>query len=274
MVDATIQQERCDFYVYVIFRPDGTPCYVGKGTGGRWKDHVKRSHNKALKAIHSASGGDLPIVKVRNWITEKESFETEMRLIVAIGRANLGDGPLVNLTDGGDGVSGYIPTKKEIERRRRAFLGNTYSKGRKKTPEEIEARRLFKHSPETRAKIGAAQLGKKYSPDIRAKMSAAKLGWKPSPEAIAKTRAANLGRKHSPETREKVRAAKLGGKYSPEARAKMRVGALERWAISRAKTAGPWLIDPGPEYRARAVLYHEDARRTASQPAEQLALDL
>lgn len=94
MVNSPIPQERCDFYVYVIFRPDGRPAYVGKGRGKRWTLHAKGSSNKSLKAIYIAAGGDLPIVKVREGLTEEDAHYTEMRLIVAIGRADLDGGPL------------------------------------------------------------------------------------------------------------------------------------------------------------------------------------
>lgn len=277
MVDATIPQERCDFYVYVIFRPDGTPCYVGKGVGIRWTLHAKRCgagservtkkgklvnyRNKALKAIYIAAGGDLPIVKVRDGITEKEAFETEMRLIVAIGRADLDGGPLVNLTDGGDGASGHILSKETKQKIGLSKFG----------------KKMF---PETLAKLIAANLGKKQSPEHIAKKIAALIGKKRSPEAIEKTRLKIIGRTQSLETRAKIRAKKLGKKRNsaPEALAKMGAKISATKQQNRADkiraAAGPWLIDPGPEFRARAASYHENARRMASQPAEQLALDL
>jgi hypothetical protein len=107
MVDATLPQERSDFYVYVIFRLDGAPCYIGKGRGGRWKHHVKNSHNAHLTRIYAKSGGDLPIIKVREHLTDKQAIETEIALIAAVGRITCG-ACLVNLTDGGDGASGAI----------------------------------------------------------------------------------------------------------------------------------------------------------------------
>lgn len=90
------------FYVYVFFRPDtGQPCYVGKGHAGRWlyKKHTNRHLQALLKKF-----GDLIRVKARQELTEAEAFEIEVAWIKAIGRRDLGTGPLVNQTAGGEGV--------------------------------------------------------------------------------------------------------------------------------------------------------------------------
>lgn len=60
-------------------------------------------------------------------------------------------------------------------------------------------------SPETRAKMRQAKLGKKHSPETRAKISAAQRGKKQPPEAVAKTAAFLRGRKQSPEHAAKVK---------------------------------------------------------------------
>ena len=74
-------------------------------------------------------------------------------------------------------------------------------------------------SAETRAKIGAAHRGKVISPETRAKMSAAHLGQKRSPETCARISAAKKGKPTKPHTEEakaKLRAVHLGQKRSPE----------------------------------------------------------
>src|SRR5579859_4183589 len=99
---------RSDFYVYVIFRPNGIPCYVGKGHGKRDQLHeVKGSHNLHLRAIFELAGGKLPRVRLREGLTDKEALALEIVFIRAIGREIHG-GPLVNQTDGGEGGSGAI----------------------------------------------------------------------------------------------------------------------------------------------------------------------
>jgi hypothetical protein len=94
------------FYVYVAFRPwDGSPCYVGKGKGNRWRRHFRTSPNRNLANIIKKAGGTIPTVVIRRGLFEEEAFEIERAFIKAIGRKAHG-GPLVNLTDGGDGPSG------------------------------------------------------------------------------------------------------------------------------------------------------------------------
>lgn len=191
MVDTTVASERRDFYVYVIFRPNGVPCYVGKGRGRRWLVHKTRGQNKHLSAIYAKAGGDLPILKVRENLTGLEAVDTEIALIAAIGRETCG-GPLVNLTDGGDGTVGFSEPK----------------------------------SAEHRRKIGDAQKGKIISVECRALLSKANRGRKRSPESIAKSIAGNLGRKRSPEACKRMALAqkavdRSGQVFSAETRAKM-----------------------------------------------------
>lgn len=133
------------FYVYVIFRPNGIPCYVGKGKGGRWRQHIRRSCNIHLTRIYRHAGGDLPIVKVREHLSNDEACATEIALIGAIGRDDLGRGPLVNLSDGGDGTGrrhSAVTRQKLCEaaqRRSKAQSernkGNKYGIGNKRSPE-------------------------------------------------------------------------------------------------------------------------------------------
>lgn len=71
------------FYVYVWYK-DGTPIYVGKGTG---------------KRAYRDSSVDVEIYK--NNLTENEAFELEKHLIKRFGRKDRKEGSLLNLTDGG-----------------------------------------------------------------------------------------------------------------------------------------------------------------------------
>jgi hypothetical protein len=118
---------------------------------------------------------------------------------------------LVNGTDGGDGTLGHVVT---LEARAKIGAAN---QGRRHSPEArvkmSAASRGRRHSPETRRKIGAANARRVISPETRAKIAAAKcgnkyaLGTRPSPETRAKLSAASRGRRPSPETRAKISEA-------------------------------------------------------------------
>lgn len=211
-----------NYYVYIYFRLTGIPCYVGKGKGERWTHHRKWSCNRRLARIMAKAGGDLPVVFIRRGMTEAEAFEMEIAFIAAIGRADLGLGPLVNFTNGGDGKSGAIVSQETRNK----------MKGRKPNLGKPT-------SPEVRAKISAAMRGKKNcvgfkrSAETRAKMSAAlvgnkrSLGYFPSAETRAKLSAARLGNK-----------IMLGKKLSAETRARMSAAQRKRYASGDSGGSG------------------------------------
>ena len=195
------------FYIYVLFRETGVPFYVGKGQGYRWLQHTHTTdrepnrHKRSVIRQMRANGFEVPKIKLHDGLTEDVAFAYEKALIAAIGRADKGLGPLVNLTDGGEGVSGLPP-----ESRARVIAAHKGSKRSAETRAKLSAVRLGKkygpHSPEHRARIAAAHTGRKRPPEVGAKISAAK-------KASPATAAACIGRKLSIETRAKLSAARL-----------------------------------------------------------------
>lgn len=221
-----LQQAALDqsFYVYVLFRKNGIPCYVGKGRGRRWLKHEKHSHSAHLKAIFRSAGGDLPRVKIRENISESEAMRLEVALISAIGREAIG-GPLVNQTDGGDGISGWkhteaVRAKMSASRQgeNAPFLGKHLSVEAKAALRESHLG--TKHSDETRAKMSFAHRGRVHSEATKAKMSASQSG----------DRHAMYGRKHSPLARQKIGDWSRGVPKSDDTRARMAEGQRRRWA--------------------------------------------
>jgi len=140
------------FYVYMWLREDGTPYYVGKGSGRR----AYRKHRV---------GKVPPMNRTVFYIAkdESEAFEIEVALIWYYGREDLGLGCILNLTDGGEGVSGSGRPLRWREAKRRSMLGNSLRKG-------------IKHTPEICAQISASHKGKKFSAEHKAKISAASMG--------------------------------------------------------------------------------------------------
>lgn len=110
-------------YSYWTF--DGEPFYVGRSSNvdNRFYQHVS-SHwqgNKFKQALlrKLADAGLKPILVILKQglsITDANAFEC--RLIALLGRRSLGKGPLVNLTNGGDGGRGRVKsqlTKKRLQ---------------------------------------------------------------------------------------------------------------------------------------------------------------
>jgi hypothetical protein len=214
------------FYVYVLFRPwDGSPCYVGKGKGDRWRDHERPSEghpNRHLSSIVKKAarlGLEIPKVKVRENLTEAEAFAIEKALIAAMRRGP--NGPLVNLTDGGEGASGFVRPQEWRARMSRIMTGK---------PGPMKGR---KHSAETRAKMSRAQ--QRRSPEINSKCGNGKRGRKLTPAHRMKLRLAKLGKRLSVEHRARIAQGNLGKKRTPEVRERM------RRAMRRDPISGRWL---------------------------------
>ena len=104
-----------DFYVYAfVSKTDNkTVRYIGKGKGTRMTDDSGRRYRVPLKNRK----------KVAKGLTEQEAFNLERFLIALYGRLDLETGTLTNLTDGGEGSSGYVPTEETRAKMSAARLG-------------------------------------------------------------------------------------------------------------------------------------------------------
>lgn len=124
-----------NYYVYQYIREDGTPYYIGKGTGYRaWVSHKRENGTNLLPDDKNK----IQIIKEN--LTEKEASDLEISLISELGRKDQGTGILRNMTNGGDGAPG----------------------------------RIYNHVSETKQKISAALKGKSKKPfteEHKAKMS-------------------------------------------------------------------------------------------------------
>jgi hypothetical protein len=177
------------FYTYLWLRDDGTPYYVGKGSGNR--AFVQRRHTFPVPSVDRILVQDFP--------NEEAAFAAEMFLISFYGREDLGEGCLLNLTDGGENP----PLKK---------------KGCKGPSEE------------TRKKISETLKRKGIKPPSQ-------LGVKKSDETLKRLSTSLLGHKGVPWTEEQRTQHKLrmkgtafhkGHKHSESARLKMSESAKKR----------------------------------------------
>lgn len=119
------------FYVYVYLDPrksgsysygdyhfEYEPFYVGKSNlkikhemqhikqAKVWYDKGNQLKLNKIRKIQRLTGKDPIILKVKENISEQEAFNLEIKLIKLIGRIDLKEGLLTNLTDGGEGTFG------------------------------------------------------------------------------------------------------------------------------------------------------------------------
>lgn len=116
-----------NFYVYILIDPrNNKPFYIGKGsdknTDRRFTCHLREAYTKYDIKVGKQNSRSNKIRKIKKEIDkdpifkiysenllEEEAFKLESKLIKDLGRKDLGDGPLTNLTDGGEGSTGWNP---------------------------------------------------------------------------------------------------------------------------------------------------------------------
>lgn len=108
-------------YTYGQFTFDYEPFYIGMGVRSRDTSHLREARHKAghehpkiakIQAIWK-DGTDPIIRRLREKLTNAEAAELEQQLIRLIGRQDLNQGPLTNLSDGGEASNlGYISNKR------------------------------------------------------------------------------------------------------------------------------------------------------------------
>ena len=176
--------------VYRHLKPNGETFYIGIGTDNRpyqkksrskfWKDIVKKYPNYEVQVLKS----DL------NW---KDACELEQILISYYGRRDLGEGTLVNLTDGGEGSSNLSQhIKDKISKANKGMTA--WNKG---IPMSEEAKLKLSNS-----KKGSIpwNKGKKRTEETRRKISESAINRYKNPENNP-----FYGKKHSDETVEHLR---------------------------------------------------------------------
>lgn len=168
------------YYTYFHTRNDtGAVFYVGKGKGRRANAAGRNRHWRRIVEKH----GRTVHFAMKN-LSETEAFDHERLLIACFKDMGV---KLANMTDGGDGTSGYIQPQEVREKHRQCFLKDGgaslrrsnaerrakgiphHSAGRKLSKDQLSAMlsgnpsrmKGKRHSEETKAKIGAASSGVK-----------------------------------------------------------------------------------------------------------------
>jgi len=126
------------YYVYEHWRPDmNVPFYVGKGNKNRIK-LVKRRTNKHhcnICSLLEKNGMGVEIKIVCETETEHEAFVIESLLIESLSESGVN---LVNITKGGDGLSGFNHSEETKRKMSVAAAGKT------KSEQHIKSMRISK----------------------------------------------------------------------------------------------------------------------------------
>lgn len=109
-----------EFYAYTHARPDGRVFYVGKGCGNRAYAFSENRNNHYRNVVNKHGADNILVGKIP-CSSEEIALELEKGLIKCFRKMGV---DLVNLTDGGDGVSGYRWPKEQLEALRESRLAD------------------------------------------------------------------------------------------------------------------------------------------------------
>jgi hypothetical protein len=175
-----------------------------------WKGMLQRCSNPNHVAWKNYGGRGIRVCE--QWINSFEAFLSDM-----------GERPAGKTLDRKDNDGNYEPSNCKWSTKGEQALNR-----RPMTHEHRANLILSMRSPDTRAKMSVAHIGKKFTDEHRANLSAARVGRKRGPYAArANMASAPIGKKLTDEHRAKISAAlvgnkrNLGRKHTAKARANM-----------------------------------------------------
>jgi hypothetical protein len=200
-------------YIHGDYVFDFEPIYIGKGKGNRPNRHYylyKRYNTRFYSKMKSIilDGFNPEFILISSNLSEKDSLELEISLISTIGRIENG-GTLTNLTDGGNGQSGFKFSEESKKKMSEKRLGKKHGPTSDETKLKISISKIGKPS-----KIKGLSFedlhGEEKSNDIKMKMSIS---------ASKRTGEKNsmYGKNHKEESKEKMslNTIKRFGEYNP-----------------------------------------------------------
>lgn len=236
------------YYVYSYLRDDFSPYYIGKGC----KDRAYAYSNHRINAPKDRS----KVYIIKTNLTEAEAYEVEKLYILMFGRKDLGTGILRNLSDGGEGPTGYKTTPEQRKKISLSRMGEKHplygvspsEETREKQRQALKGKYVKEknpmygktHTEEARKIISERHKGIPKSEEHRRKIGEANKGKVMSEESKQKLREINkgnkywLGKNHTEETKQKLREISKGNKYclgikhSDEVRKRMSIAAKNR----------------------------------------------
>lgn len=173
------------FYCYVYKDPSRNmePFYVGKGKNKRAWDHLKRT--KPSEMTHRIKkmirNGVEPVIEFLCYDQDEEFiFLVEQEAIHKFGRKDLGKGPLLNLTDGGEGPIGFKPTPEMLANQSRI--------------QKIAQRKSYDEDPGRKIRIKESNKQAWANEELLNRQSKQQTVYWSLPENVAKRKIANSNR--------------------------------------------------------------------------------
>ena len=134
--------------------------YIGIGNTKRPYNEINRSN--FWKKTVEKHGYTVEVLATN--LSREDACDLEVLLIQEYGRRTLGTGPLINLTEGGEGASGYRHTAENLKEMSVRMLGKTaHNKGIKMSEEQrLNLVEIYKNTDNTKMLNAAIEvLGKK-----------------------------------------------------------------------------------------------------------------
>lgn len=209
------------FYVYAHYKPNDTiPFYIGKGS--RERAYIVKKRNQHWKNVVKKYGFRVEIMYDN--LSEELAFQMEKDFIKMWGRADLGCGPLVNQTDGGDGAKLSEETKKKISD---AHKGVPLSESHKRQSGLAKLGIPLSDSHKEQISLGLKGKNVGKSPWNKGKTGVY------SDDHLKYLKTVRLGMKHSEETKKKMSKDRKGRSLSEEHKNAIRNGLLAHFNTSK-----------------------------------------
>jgi group I intron endonuclease len=225
--------------VYLVTNKINGKQYVGqtvKKLNLRWNEHTSSKSNGALqRAIRKHNKENFSLLILHECTTKEEMDFVESFYISFLNtRAHNG----YNLTNGGEGRSGYHLSEEAKKRISEKNSGHVMSEEQKaQVSKRHKGIKLGPRSEETKRKISIGNMGKKYSEESIRKGALKRTGKKRAPFSEETKRRMSLA-SYSPAAIQHVlnlRSINLGSKRSEESKAKMREAQKIRFAREKAQ---------------------------------------
>lgn len=219
-----MKRNKCVYEYRLPESEGGHTYYVGQGNYNRpYTPHPYRGH-KRNPCIKPKDKNQIVIIKDN--LTEQEAKDLEIELIAKHGRLDLGEGYLINRTDGGEGNNGWIVSEETKRKISKANTGRTHTEETKRNMSEAQKGKIL--TEETRKKMSEANKGKIFTEETRRRLSEAHKGKILTEETRRKLSEANKGKNHpnfgkslSEETKRKISKAHKGRIHTEEFRRKI-----------------------------------------------------